>query len=74
MTLSESVRLDGKGVEISTAALFSHAAEVIVKVAKIRQCDFIMGSRGSGSINAFILGSQTQKVISLANCPVLEVR
>jgi nucleotide-binding universal stress UspA family protein len=73
--LSESIKLIGEGVEISTAVLFGDTAEVIANVAETRQCDLIvMGSRGLGAISTLLLGSKTQKVISLVNCPVLVVK
>lgn len=70
--LEEACRLIGEGVEITQAVLFDHVAETIVEVADTRHCDLIvMGSRGLGATRSLLLGSQTQKVISLANCPVL---
>jgi len=73
--LSEAIRLIGEGVEVTTAVLFGDTAEVIANVAETRHCDLIvMGSRGLGAISTLLLGSKTQKVISLVNCPVLVVK
>jgi nucleotide-binding universal stress UspA family protein len=50
-------------------------AEAILEVANSRNCDVIvMGSRGFGRIEGAVLGSNSQKVVSHAPCPVLIVR
>jgi nucleotide-binding universal stress UspA family protein len=50
-------------------------ADSILSVAKVRQVDLIvMGTRGLGRISGLLLGSQSQKVVSQANCPVMLVR
>lgn len=50
-------------------------AETILDVANARKCDVIvMGSRGFGRIEGAVLGSNSQKVVSHAPCPVLIVR
>lgn len=50
-------------------------AEKIVDVASIRNSDVIvMGSRGRTGLTSALLGSNSQKVISIAPCPVLVVR
>lgn len=50
-------------------------AEAIIEVAKIRRSDLIvMGSRGRGRLAGLLLGSNSQKVVSHAPCPVLIVR
>jgi len=61
--------------EIRKEILEGSAAEEIIKVAEIRECDLIiMGSRGLGKLTGLVLGSQSQKVVSHAHCPVLIVR
>ncbi|MDP3179794.1 MAG: universal stress protein [Spirochaetaceae bacterium] len=61
--------------EITVEIVSGHAAEAILRVAEIRECDLIvLGSRGMGSFGALLLGSQCQKVLHLARCPVLVVR
>ena len=73
--LDEAVRLIGEGVEIHKGILFGPVAETIIDVADIRQCDLIViGSRGLGVFKSILLGSQTQKVISMSKCPVLVVK
>ncbi len=61
--------------EIRKEMLEGSPAEEIIKVADIRECDLIiMGSRGLGKLPGLVLGSQSQKVVSHAHCPVLIVR
>lgn len=49
-------------------------ARTIVKLAKEHEADLIvLGSRGLGDGEGFLLGSVSHKVTSLANCPVLVV-
>jgi nucleotide-binding universal stress UspA family protein len=52
-----------------------HIADAIIEVAKTHQSDLIvMGSRGLGRLAGALLGSNSQKVVSEAPCPVLIVR
>jgi nucleotide-binding universal stress UspA family protein len=61
--------------ELSTEILEGPTAEAILQIAETRKCDLIvMGSRGLGSLAGLLLGSQSQKVVSHATCPVLIVR
>lgn len=65
----------GGGLDVHTEVLFGPVAEEILRVADVRGCDLIvMGSRGLSGLKSLLLGSQTQKVISHAACPVLVVR
>lgn len=58
-----------------TSILEGPPAEAILNVAETRQVDLIvMGSRGLGRLTGLLLGSQSQKVVSHAKCPVLIVR
>ena len=51
------------------------AAEAILNVAETHGNDLIiMGTRGRGGLRSLIIGSQSQKVVSHATCPVLLVR
>ncbi len=51
------------------------AAEAILRVAEIRDCDLIvLGARGLSNLQGLLLGSVSHKVIQHANCPVLVVR
>lgn len=61
--------------EIKTEIIEGPAAEAILKIAKVRQVELIiMGTRGLGRLTGLLLGSQSQKVVSLAPCPVLLVK
>jgi nucleotide-binding universal stress UspA family protein len=62
-------------VEIHTELIEGPVAEAILEVASTRQSDVIvMGSRGRGRLVGALLGSNSQKVVSHASCPVLIVR
>lgn len=61
--------------ELKTQVLEGPAAEAILKVAAVREVDLIvMGTRGLGRLAGALLGSQSQKVVSHASCPVLLAR
>jgi nucleotide-binding universal stress UspA family protein len=73
--LEEAARLIGADVEVHLELLFGPASQEILQVAEIRRCDLIvMGSRGLNALQALLVGSHTQRVISQAACPVLVVR
>jgi len=73
--IQEAAGLIGPEIEIHKELLFGAPAESILKVAETRSCDLIvMGARGLGMLEMLLLGSQTQKVISHARCPVLVVK
>jgi nucleotide-binding universal stress UspA family protein len=61
--------------EVHTEILEGSPAEAILDVANTRKVDLIvMGSRGLGRLTGALLGSQSQKVVQHAPCPVLIVR
>ena len=61
--------------EIHTETLEGPPAEALLDVANTRKCDLIvMGSRGLGRLTGLLLGSQSQKVVQHAPCPVLIAR
>lgn len=52
-----------------------HEWKAIIEAAEGEKCDLIhMGSHGRSGITAFILGSQTQKVLTHSKIPVLVCR
>lgn len=52
-----------------------HPYEAIIQAALERECDLItMASHGHRGIKAFLLGSETQKVLSHSKIPVLVFR
>lgn len=65
----------GVSAQIYTEMIEGNPAEAIIEVARNRESDvIIMGSRGLGKLAGLLLGSTSQKVLSLAPCPVLIVR
>ncbi len=61
--------------ETLTEVLEGSAAEAILKMADLYSHDLIVvGSRGRGQLANLLLGSQTNKIIQHARCPVLVVR
>jgi nucleotide-binding universal stress UspA family protein len=61
--------------ELHEEILEGSPAEAILHVAATRRPDVIvMGSRGLGRLEGALLGSNSQKVVSHAACPVLIVR
>jgi nucleotide-binding universal stress UspA family protein len=60
---------------LETEMLEGPAAEAILAVVEVRENDLIiMGTRGLGRLKGLLLGSQSQKVLAHAPCPVLLVR
>ncbi|MFZ0848469.1 MAG: universal stress protein [Hyphomicrobiaceae bacterium] len=52
-----------------------HPWQAIVDAAKDKQCDLIvMASHGRRGVSGFVLGSETQKVLTHSTVPVLVVR
>jgi nucleotide-binding universal stress UspA family protein len=61
--------------EVQTEMLEGSPAEAIIDVATTRNSSIIvMGSRGLGRLAGALLGSNAQKVVSHAPCPVLIVK
>jgi hypothetical protein len=53
----------------------AHPFEAIISVAAQRNCDLIvMASHGRSGMRALLLGSETQKVLTHSQIPVLVVR
>ena len=60
---------------LRTEVLEGPPAEAILNVAQARGNDLIiMGTRGLGQLAGLLLGSQSQKVITHACCPVMLIR
>lgn len=74
--LRKTVELVGNShIDVHTELIEGNSAEVIIEVAKTRKSNLIiMGSRGRGRLVGLLLGSNSQKVVSHAPCPVLIVR
>ena len=65
-----------KGVPCETTWLeHEHPWEAIISTAERNGCDLIvMASHGRRGLSAFLLGSETQKVLTHSNIPVLVCR
>lgn len=73
--LDEAEELVGSHVPIHRELMFRPPAESIIEVADTRGIDLIIiGSRGSGALAGLLVGSQSQKVLSLAKCPVMVIK
>jgi nucleotide-binding universal stress UspA family protein len=73
--LAQAKEIIGDGIKVVTQILFGNPAESIIEVADVRKCDLIViGLRSYSTLTGLILGSQAQKVINHAPCPVLVVR
>lgn len=64
-----------KGVKsVKTAWEIGHPAREIMAYAKQNKAELIViGRRGLGALEGMLLGSVSNKVVSLADCPVLTV-
>jgi nucleotide-binding universal stress UspA family protein len=59
----------------SEMALEDHPYEAIIRIASERGCDLIvMASHGRRGVQALLLGSETQKVLTHTRLPVLVLR
>jgi len=60
---------------LRTEVIEGPPAAAILSVAEVRGIDLIlMGTRGLGRLSSLLLGSQSQKVVAQAGCPVMLVR
>jgi nucleotide-binding universal stress UspA family protein len=73
--VAQALALLGEFPQLEIEVLEGPPAEAILRVAEIRKVDLIvMGTRGLGQLKGLLLGSQSQKVLTHAQCPVLLVR
>lgn len=67
--------LVGKNVKVRTMVGHGSAAEEIVQIAKKDSIDLIViSTHGSTGFERWVFGSVAEKVVRLADCPVLTVR
>lgn len=67
--------LVGKNVKVRTQVGHGDAAEEIVLIAKKEGADLIViSTHGSTGLERWVFGSVAEKVVRLAECPVLTVR
>lgn len=68
-------KLDAAGIKYKATVLVGPVAESIVKRAKDARCDMIyIGTRGMSDIGKALVGSTANKVVHIADIPVLLVR
>lgn len=68
-------RFSNKDVDIIHKIEFGNAFQNITQEIKDNQVNLtVMGSRGASGIEEFLVGSNTEKVVRHANCPVITVK
>ena len=74
MLAEATLHLHDTGIEFSTDTVEGPAAEAILRIAQLEDCDLIvMGSRGLGMVQGLLLGSVSYRVLHHATIPVLVV-
>jgi len=74
MLAEATLHLRDGGIAFSTDTVEGPAAEAILRVAALENCDLIvMGSRGLGMVQGLLLGSVSYRVLHHATIPVLIV-
>lgn len=77
MGVSEAAKTRARDLGVERLRAFvkrGPPARTIVAFAKEKDCDLIvLGSRGAGDLEGYLLGSVSHKVTSLAECPVLVI-
>ncbi len=64
-----------KGLRFDTIHETGNTAQIILDVAEAQQCDaIVLGSRGLGDLQRFLLGSISDRVAHHAHCAVLIVK
>ena len=72
---SARARIEAAGLACSAHILIGETAPSIVDFARKHHCSLIiMGARGLGSVFGVLLGSVTNRVVHLADLPVLVVK
>ncbi len=67
--------LDEVGIEAELVTLDGNPADALVEYAEKEKADLlVVGSRGAGAIERFLLGSTSSRIVHHAHCPVLVVR
>ena len=67
--------LQDAGLEVVVEVLEGPAADAILRVADVRECDLIvMGSRGHGTVTSLLLGSVSHRVLAHIEAPVMIVK
>lgn len=75
--IAEGAKARARELGVTGARAFvrnGFVARGILSFAEEHDCDLIvLGSRGAGTVDAYLLGSVSHKVTSVAECPVLVV-
>ena len=70
----EKLGYDKDKIKLSVLTMEGNAADVILKVAEIKEIDLIvMASSGKHMIDRFLLGSVTEKTVRHSRVPVLVI-
>ena len=73
--LADELAASGVGYEIRTAADAQDSAEELIRTAATTEADFIViGLRRRSPVGKLLLGSNAQRVLLDAACPVLAVK
>jgi nucleotide-binding universal stress UspA family protein len=68
-------RARGAGIRANGVLLEGVPADRIVREARSKHADLIvMGTHGRSGLAKFVLGSVAERVVAMADCPVLTVR
>lgn len=69
--ISARQELNNAGIDFQEQVIVGPVAQTIVRYTEEHDCDHIfMGTRGLGSVTSMVLGSVTNKVLSLSPVPV----
>lgn len=72
ITSSVEKQLTDAGLEVYSRVLKGDPGVAIVEVAAEEKCDaIVMGSRGLGAVQRFLLGSVSNYVVHHSKCPVM---
>ncbi len=73
--ISQQIERKYQSVKIITSFSYGHLLNNILTYAESYEIDLIvMGSHGASGISEWLIGSNTQKIVRLAPCPVLTIK
>ncbi len=73
--LEEQIAEKYEEVKIVSSFSYGHLLNNIVSYAEAYEIDLIvMGSHGASGLSEWLIGSNTQKIVRLAHCPVLTIK
>lgn len=68
-------KLEAAGIRYALHRAVGSPAETIVQYAEQERCEqIVMGTRGLGAVSSLVLGSVANKVVHIANMPVVLVK